>query len=95
MFIILLKFAANKAKASSFMQGHNEWLAQGFEEDVFLLSGTLQPAQGGTIIAHNTNLAELEERVRQDPFVAENIVSTEILEISAAKTDERLNFLLG
>jgi len=32
--------------------------------------------------------------VNQDPFVVENIVTAEILEISANQADERLNFLL-
>jgi hypothetical protein len=33
--------------------------------------------------------------VNEDPFVAENVVSAEILEITASRTDERLKFLLG
>jgi hypothetical protein len=32
--------------------------------------------------------------VKDDPFVAEGVVSAEIIEIAPAKTDERLNFLV-
>jgi len=32
--------------------------------------------------------------VNGDPFVAENVVSAEILEITPSKADERLKFLL-
>ena len=46
-------------------------------------------------MAHNTSLSDLENRVNEDPFVAENIVSAEILEISPSRVDERLNFLVG
>lgn len=95
MFIILLKFSENKRSASQFMEGHNEWIKQGFEDHVFLLAGSLQPNLGGSVIAHNTSLPELQERVNADPFVAENIVKAEILEITPAKTDERLDFLIG
>lgn len=35
MFIVLLKFSANKAKAGQFMDGHNEWIKSGFDDDVF------------------------------------------------------------
>ncbi len=95
MFIVLLKFSDNKAKAGQFMDGHNAWIKRGFEDGVFLLVGSLQPNLGGAIVAHNTSLTELQNRVNDDPFVAENIVSAEILEITPAKTDERLKFLFG
>jgi hypothetical protein len=42
-----------------------------------------------------TSLSELEARVDSDPFVAENVVSAEILEIEPKKADERLSFLLS
>ena len=94
MFIILLKFSDNKGQAGRFMEGHNEWIKRGFDDGVFLLAGSLQPDSGGGIVAHNTSLAELQNRVNSDPFVAENVVSAEILEITASKSDERLKFLV-
>jgi uncharacterized protein YciI len=95
MFIVLLKFSDNKSQAGQFMAGHNEWIKRGFDDGIFLLVGSLQPNLGGGIVAHNVSLPELQSRVNDDPFVAENVVSAEILEISPAKTDERLAFLLG
>ena len=95
MFIVLLRFSGNKAQARLFMEGHNQWIQRGFDDGVFLLAGSLQPNMGGGIVAHNTSLADLEVRVNDDPFVAEDVVSAEILEITPAKADERLKFLLG
>lgn len=95
MFIVLLKFSGNKGKAGQFMEGHNEWIKRGFDDGVFLLAGSLQPNLGGGIVAHNTTLPDLQRRVNEDPFVAEDVVSAEILEITPAKVDERLTFLLG
>ena len=94
MFIVLLKFASNKSQASQFMEGHKEWLKRGFDDGVFLLVGSLQPNLGGGIMAQNTSLSDLQSRVNDDPFVAENVVSPEILEIAPSRTDERLEFLL-
>jgi len=93
MFIVLLKFSDNKAQAGEFMEGHNLWIKRGFDDGVFLVVGSLQPNLGGGIVAHNTSLSDLQSRVNDDPFVAENVVSAEILEITPAKADERLNFL--
>ncbi len=95
MFFVLLKFSRNKAQAGQFMKGHNEWIKRGFDDGVFLLVGSLQPSMGGGILAHNTSLPELQSRVNDDPFVAENVVSAEILEIVPSRTDERLKFLLS
>ena len=94
MFIVLLKFSDDKRKASQFMDGHKEWIKRGFDDGVFLLAGCLQPNLGGGVMAHNTSLPDLQSRVNDDPFVAENVVSAEIFEITPAKADERLKFLL-
>ena len=93
MFIVLLLFSDNKDRAGEFMDGHNAWIKQGFEDSVFLMAGSLQPGLGGAVMAHNTSQEELEARLNRDPFVAEKVVSAEILEIAPAMTDERLEFL--
>lgn len=95
MFIVLLKFSSNKGQASQFMQGHKQWIERGIDDGIFLLVGSLQPNLGGGIVAHNTSLSDLQSRVNNDPFVAENVVGAEIIEITPATVDERLNFLLG
>jgi uncharacterized protein YciI len=77
------------------MEGHNEWIRRGFDDGVFLLVGSLQPNLGGGIVVHNTTLSDLQSRVNNDPFVAESVVSAEILEITPSKADDRLKFLLG
>lgn len=94
MFVVLLKFAENKAKAGLFMEDHNSWIQSGFDDGVFLTSGSLQPNQGGCVIAHNTTPAEIRQRVDADPFVAKKVVSVEILEITPSRADDRLRFLL-
>jgi uncharacterized protein YciI len=93
MFIVLLKFSDNKSKVGQFMEGHNAWIKRGFDDGVFLLTGSLQPNLGGGILAYNTSLPELKARVNDDPFVIGNVVSAEIIEILPARSDERLVFL--
>jgi len=95
MFIVLLKFSEKKSKASDFMRDHNQWLEQGFDDGVFLVAGSLQPSLGGSIIAHNTSLVDLQSRVNKDPFVEHDVVTAEVIEIEPKKADERLQFLLN
>ncbi|WP_310621387.1 YciI family protein [Flexibacterium corallicola] len=95
MFIVLLKFSENKSQAPQFMQAHKDWIKQGFDDQVFVMVGSLKPNAGGAIIAHGTTLDDLQKRVDADPFVIEHIVTAEILEIDPARAEERLNFLLA
>jgi uncharacterized protein YciI len=95
MFIVFLRFSGDKGKAGQFMQAHNTWIQRGVDEGVFLLVGSLLPNAGGAIIAHNTTLADLEQRVKSDPFVEYGVVRPEVLEIKPNRTDQRLSFLLA
>lgn len=100
MFIVLLKFSGNKQQAAEFMQGHKSWIKNGMDDGVFILVGSLKPILssdigGGSILAHNCSLEELQQRINQDPFVVEDIVSAEIVEVSPNQADERLSFLLN
>jgi uncharacterized protein YciI len=92
MFVIALRFV-DKTKAPQLMDGHNAWMRRGFDDDVFLLAGSLQANAGGAILAHNASRSEVEERVQDDPFVAQGVVNVEILEVTPRRTDERLTFL--
>ena len=95
MFIILLKFSTNKAQAGQFMERHNSWLRDGFEKGVFLLSGSIQPKAGGAVLAHNATPEQIRAIVNEDPFVAEDVVTAEIIEISASKSIPNLDFLMS
>jgi len=95
MFVIFLKFSENKNQAPDFMQAHQDWIKRGFDDGVFLIVGSLQPNMGGAILAHNTSLEELQQRINNDPFVSEKIVTTEVSEISPNQADTRLDFLLS
>lgn len=95
MFVVLLKFSGNKGRAGQFMEGHKEWIKRGFDDGLFLLAGNLQPGLGGGIVAHNVSLGDLQSLVKDDPFVAEDVVAAEIIEINPSRADERLRFLLS
>ena len=92
MFVIFLRFAENRHLAGDHVQGHNDWIRQGIADAVFLLVGSLSEGTGGAILAHGITRADLEKRLDADPFVAERIVVTEIVEIQPAVTDQRLAF---
>ena len=95
MFIVTLKFSDNKAKAGQFMDGHKAWLKRGFDDGVFLLSGSLKPQLGGGIMAHNISRQDLQARVNDDPFVAHDVVAPEIIELEPTQWQPSLDGWLG
>jgi uncharacterized protein YciI len=96
MFIVLLKFGSNKAQAGQFMQGHNDWLKRGFDDGAFLIAGSLQPSLGGAILlSGRLSRAQVEKCVALDPFVAAEVVTAEILEITPSRIDDRLKDLFA
>ncbi len=93
MFMVSLRFSDGKARAGELMDGHKAWIKQGFDDGVFLVTGSLVPGLGGAVLAHNTSCEALKARVNADPFVAEDVVRAELVEIEASQTDARLAFL--
>lgn len=94
MFVIFLKFA-DKSRAAASMEAHKQWIAKGFDDGVFLVVGSLQPDAGGAILVNDLNRDEVDKRIADDPFVVEGVVQAEVHEISPARTDPRLQFLMG
>lgn len=68
MHIALLRFAKNKDQISTYMEAHNAWIKQGFDEGVFIMTGSIQPKQGGCVFAHNVSRDEFEERLKKRSF---------------------------
>lgn len=95
MFIVTLKFSNNKIKAPQFMLQHNEWIKDGFNKGIFLLTGSIQPGLGGVVLVHGISREMLTNIVNEDPFVREDIVCAEIMEISPSQVVEPLKSLLG
>ncbi|WP_373413811.1 YciI family protein [Ensifer aridi] len=93
MFITFLRFAENRMAASEFMAAHNAWIAQGFAEGVFLCVGSLQPAAGGAILAHEESRDAYDARIAADPFVVQGIVTAETYEIDPKRTVSALDFV--
>ena len=93
MYFVTLSFSQNRGVAPDHMAAHKVWIQRGFDNGHFLMVGSLLPNLGGGILAHNIDRDALEDFVAEDPFVKEGVVAAEILEISPARLDPRLEFL--
>ncbi len=57
------------------------------------MGGSRKSHLGGGIVALETSRADRGTFVEKDPFVAEQVVTAEVLEITPAHLDDRLEFL--
>lgn len=94
MFIVVLRFAEAREKAKSFMAEHNAFIQRGFDDGVFILVGSLRPAEGGLILARGGDRQALEQRLSTDPFVIHGIVHVEFLEVAPSRGNDALLSLL-
>ena|SRR5512142_1190104 len=90
MFIVLLKFSNAKDRARELIAEHNAWIQRGFDAGAFLLVGSIQPGLGGAILAANGPRADLEARIREDPFIVHDVVKAELLEVSPSRAHPQL-----
>ena len=95
MFAVFLTFGPNRSAAPAHMSAHNDWIRKGFDDGIFLMTGSLVPGKGGMVLAHQLSREDLEARVSQDPFVQQSIVTAEIHEIRPSSVDDRLSFLVA
>ena len=93
MFVVLLKFSTQKSRAGEFMAEHKAWLQRGFDEGIFVASGSLQEQGGGCVMAHGLDAAALRQRLNEDPFVVHDVVSTEVIDVALSRSEPRLDFL--
>lgn len=93
MYVVLLRFSANKARAPEHMAAHREWIKKGVDEGVFLLVGSIRVGQGGAILAVAPSPEALQARIDEDPFVVHDIVKAEIVDIDPNITSPELAFL--
>ncbi len=93
MYVVLLRFSANKTQAPEHMAAHREWIKKGVDEGVFILVGSIRSGRGGAILATGLSPEALQARVNEDPFVAHDIVKAEIVDIAPNITSPELAFL--
>ena len=89
MHIILLKFGDNRSAAPQFMEAHNAWIAKGFADGIFHCVGSLDVG-GGFILAIGNEHDVLVRRVKEDPFVANDVVTVEMHEVDVKRTSAEL-----
>ncbi len=94
MFIIAMTYKIALTVIDSHLAEHRQFLDQGYEKDIFLVSGPRSPRAGGIIISLLSDEAELRQIMQEDPFVINNLVDFEIIPFEPTRYHPTLTKIL-
>jgi uncharacterized protein YciI len=86
MFIVLLTYQKHLAEIDRLMNQHVAWLKGHYASGLFIASGRRVPRTGGVILARSGDAETLRAAMLEDPFVAHEAASFEIIEFAASMT---------
>lgn len=85
MFVIELVYKVGLAKIDAVMAAHVAFLKKYYAAGHFLVSGRKIPRDGGIILAVGESRAQIEDIVRQDPFIRRGLADFRIIEFRASQ----------
>jgi uncharacterized protein YciI len=86
MFIVLLTYRKPLAEIDRLMSEHVAWLKRYYASGMFIASGRRVPRTGGVILARSADATALREAMLQDPYVASDAATFEIIEFTPSMT---------
>ena len=94
MFIVTLTYVVDLAVIDAALAEHGAWLDQQYDAGVFIASGRQEPRTGGVILATNTSLTDLEQRLARDPFREQGLAEYSITQFAPSRAASGFEALL-
>lgn len=85
MFVIELVYKADLAEIDAHMNAHVAFLNKHYGAGTFVMSGRKVPRDGGIILAAGTDRDQIEQIMREDPFVAQGLAEIRIVQFRASQ----------
>ena len=85
MFVIELTYKGTLAEIDASMAAHVKFLKKYYAAGNFLVSGRKIPRDGGIILAVGTSRQQIEQIVREDPFVEHDLADFRVIEFRASQ----------
>ena len=85
MFVVELIYKAELKAIDARMRSHMTFVKKHYAAGRFLISGRKIPRDGGVILALGKSRAEIEELMRDDPFVKHGLAEFRVIEFRASQ----------
>lgn len=93
MIISILTYVKPIQEVEKYLQQHNSYLDNYYNEKKFIASGRRNPRTGGVILM-DTTLEEAQEIVKHDPFLVQEIANYSFIEFLPSKCAPEFTNLL-
>ena len=94
MIIFIITFTKPMSEIGKYSDAHFEYLDKYYASGNFLVSGKQNPWTGGAIICFASDRQEAERIASEDPFLINNVVSYDIIELEATKWAHKFQSIL-
>lgn len=88
MLIIELTYKKSLDVVERYLESHNHFLKQYYDQGIFFASGPKQPRDGGIILALSSK-EDINQLIKQDPFFKQDIANYKITEFNPTKSTQR------
>ncbi len=85
MFVINIRYIQSLEEINKHLEEHRAFLEVGYKKNYFITSGPKSPRDGGIIISQLTDRKQLEDFIKDDPFLVHNLAVYEITEFTPVK----------
>ncbi|TYU82748.1 GTP cyclohydrolase [Listeria monocytogenes] len=89
MFILNLTYKKSLNEVNKCLSDHNIFLQKYYDNNNFVCSGRKEPRTGGIILCNFNSLTEVEEAIKDDPFLQNGIAEYQITEFIPTKSSDK------
>ena len=94
MFVVDLNYIAPLEKIDAIMSEHMKFLRKYYKQNAFIASGRKVPRTGGIILVLAKSKDEVEEIIKEDPFVINKLAEYSITEFRTSQVHPDLKGLI-
>ena len=85
MFLLLSRYLKPTEEVDRWLPEHREFLDRQYAAGHFIVSGPMEPREGGVIITMDMPRAALDAIMQDDPFLSEGVSEYQYIEFHATK----------
>ncbi len=85
MFIVDLTYLVPLERIDASLEAHRAFLTRHFDAGVLIASGPKVPREGGVLLAHGVDRAQLDAILATDPFAVEGLARYTVTEFTASR----------
>ncbi|MEO9171157.1 MAG: YciI family protein [Candidatus Baltobacteraceae bacterium] len=88
MFLLLSRYCKPLDEVNRWLPEHREFLDRHYAAGNFIVSGPMEPREGGVILTTDISREEVDRIMRDDPFLREGVSEYQYVEFYATKRTE-------